>query len=112
MDDAQNTAILPDHACGSGPLNVCLSSSRLISNILSLACTSNTAHFSFIISEFGGVTITTQGFEHVKKVFYLALDILAHGGGECGDSGMKVVHAYVQQSRFALNSQRAESGRC
>jgi len=28
-------------------------------------------HISFIISEFGVVTTTTQGFEHLKKTFYL-----------------------------------------
>jgi hypothetical protein len=66
------------------------------------------SHLSFVISEFGGVTTTTQGFEHLKKTFYLALDILAQGEGEHGNSGVKA-EAYVQQSCFALNSQRAES---
>ena len=95
MDDAQNAAILQYHASGSDPLSVCLSSSRLVSNNPSLACTSNIAHLiSSFLSEFGGVTTTTQGFEHLKKTFYLALDILAHGDGERGDSGMKA-EAYV-----------------
>ncbi|KDR82333.1 hypothetical protein GALMADRAFT_58520 [Galerina marginata CBS 339.88] len=66
------------------------------------------SHLSFVISEFGGVTTTTQGFEHLKKTFYLALDILAQGDGENGDSGLKA-EGYVQQICFALNSQRAES---
>jgi hypothetical protein len=34
-------------------------------------------HFSFIISQFGGVTSTSQGFEQLKKTFYLSLDILS-----------------------------------
>ena len=67
------------------------------------------SHMSFVISEFGGVTTTTKGFEHLKKTFYLALDILAQGDGEHGDAGVKA-EAYVQQACFALNSQRAETG--
>ncbi|KAF9561067.1 hypothetical protein CPC08DRAFT_635895 [Agrocybe pediades] len=68
------------------------------------------SHLSFVISEFGGVTTTTQGFEHLKKTFYLALDILAQGDGESGvgDSGHKA-EAYVQRICFSLNSQRAET---
>jgi len=67
------------------------------------------SHLSFVISEFGGVTTTTQGFEHLKKTFYLALDILAQGDGEHGDSSVKA-ETYVQQACFSLNSQRAECG--
>ncbi|KAH9480173.1 hypothetical protein JR316_0006771 [Psilocybe cubensis] len=66
------------------------------------------SHLSFVISEFGGVTTTSQGFEQLKKTFYLALDILAQGDGATGDSGLKA-EAYVQQICFTLNSQRAES---
>ena len=84
-------------------------SSQITPTSLALQTLHILSHLSFIISEFGGVTTTTQGFEHLKKTFYLALDILAHGDGEHGDSGMKA-EAYVQQSCFALNSQRAESG--
>ncbi|KIM41760.1 hypothetical protein M413DRAFT_445001 [Hebeloma cylindrosporum] len=80
-------------------------SSRITPASLALQTLHILSHLSFIISEFGGVTTTTQGFEHLKKTFYLALDILAHGDGE---QGMKA-EAYVQQSCFALNSQRAES---
>lgn len=67
------------------------------------------SYLSFVISEFGGVTTTTQGFEHLKKTFYLALDVLAQGDGEHGDGGLKA-EIYVQQACFALNSQRAETG--
>ena len=67
------------------------------------------SHMSFVISEFGGVTTTTKGFEHLKKTFYLALDIIAQGDGEHGDAGVKA-EAYVQQACFALNCQRAETG--
>jgi len=78
------------------------------SQILSLACTSNTAHsIPSFLHHFKiwrcHHTTTTQGFEHLEKVFYIALDILAHGDGEHGDSGMKVAQAYVQQSCFALD---------
>ncbi|KAF8158558.1 hypothetical protein B0H34DRAFT_709390 [Crassisporium funariophilum] len=66
------------------------------------------SHLSFIISEFGGVTTTTQGFEQLKKTFYLALDILAQGDGEQGDSGMQA-ESYVQKVCFSLNSQRTEN---
>ncbi|PPQ69303.1 hypothetical protein CVT24_001669 [Panaeolus cyanescens] len=66
------------------------------------------SHLSFIISEFGGVTTTTQGFEQLKKTFYLALDVLAQGDGPAGDSGLKA-DTYVQTICFALNSQRVES---
>jgi hypothetical protein len=47
------------------------------------------------------ITTTTQGFKHLKKTFYLALNILAHSDGEHGDSGMKA-EAYDQQSLIAL----------
>ncbi|KAF9523889.1 hypothetical protein CPB83DRAFT_647670 [Crepidotus variabilis] len=68
------------------------------------------SHLSFIISQFGGVTTTTQGFEHLKRTFYMALDILAHSEGQPG--GQIVVpnaEAYVQQVCLMLNAQRAES---
>ena len=68
------------------------------------------SHLSFVISEFGGVTTTAQGFEQLKKTFYLALDVLAQGDGPAGDSGLKA-DTYVQKICFALNSQRVESGR-
>jgi len=66
------------------------------------------SHLSFVISEFGGVTTTTQGFEHLKKTFYLALDILAQSDAEFGRVGTQA-DSYVQQACFALNSQRAET---
>lgn len=90
---------LPPQSFGITPASLALQTLHILS------------HLSFVISEFGGVTTTTQGFEQLKKTFYLGLDILAQGDGENGDSGIKA-EAYVQQICFALNSQRAESGRC
>jgi hypothetical protein len=74
---------------------------------LALQVLQTLSHLSFVIFQFGGVTTTTQGFEHLKKTFYLALDILAQGDG---DDGSKA-EAYVQQVCFTLNSQRTESGK-
>jgi len=76
---------------------------------LALQTLNTLSHLSFVISQFGGVTTTTQGFEHLKKTFYLALDILADSDSEFGKVGAKA-EAYVQQACFALNSQRPETG--
>ncbi len=65
------------------------------------------SHLSFVIFQFGGVTTATQGFEHLKTTFYLALEILAKS--ESGGVGSKA-EAYVQQSCLLINSMRAESG--
>ena len=73
---------------------------------LALQVLQTLSHISFVISQFGGVTTTTQGFEYLKKTFYLALDILA----QADDDGSKA-EAYVQQVCFTLNSQRTESGK-
>jgi len=73
---------------------------------LALQVLQTLSHLSFVISQFGGVTTTTQGFEQLKKTFYLALDILAQGDGD----GAKA-EAYVQQVCFTLNSQRTETGK-
>ena len=36
------------------------------------------SHLSFVLPQFGGVTSTAQGgFSELKKVFYMALDILS-----------------------------------
>lgn len=84
-------------------------STKLTPASIALQILNTLSHMSFVISEFGGVTTTTKGFEHLKKTFYLALDILAQGDREHGDTGVKA-EAYVQQACFALNSQRAETG--
>ena len=63
------------------------------------------SHLSFVISQFGGVTTDTKGFEHLKKTFYLALDILAQGDGDGS-----IAETYVQQICITLNSQRTETG--
>lgn len=72
---------------------------------LALQVLQTLSHLSFVISQFGGVTAPTQGFEHLKKTFYLSLDILAQGDG----NGSKA-EAYVRHVCFTLNSQRTESG--
>ena len=73
------------------------------------------SHLSFVISQFGGVVATsnnTEGFEHLKKTFYLALDILAHQGddGDEDEESKKDAETYVRQVCFTLNSQRTETG--
>ena len=78
---------------------------KLTPSSLALQILETLTHLSFVISQFGGVTTTTQGFEHFKKSFYLALDILAQGDG----NGSKA-EAYVKQVCFTLNSQRTETG--
>lgn len=80
-------------------------SDKLTPSSLALQVLQTLSHLSFVISQFGGVTNIQQGFEHLKKTFYLALDILAQGDGD----GSKA-EAYVQQVCFTLNSQRTENG--
>ena len=81
---------------------------KLTPSSLALQVLQTLSHLSFVISQFGGVTTNTKGFEHLKKTFYLALDILAHGNGD-GD-GSKKAETYVQQICITLNSQRTETG--
>ena len=77
---------------------------ELTPSSLALQILQTLSHLSFVISQFGGVN-AAQGFEHLKKTFYLALDILAQGDGD----GSKA-EAYVKQACFTLNSQRTETG--
>lgn len=56
---------------------------------------------AFVISQFGGVTSTSQGFEHLKKTFYLALDILAQETHETHDD---LPNTYVKDQCLILNS--------
>lgn len=85
-------------------------SGRLVTpTTLALQVLNTLSHLSFVISQFGGVTTTTQGFEHLKKTFYLALDILAQGDDEPTGAELQA-EAWVQQAIFSLNSQRAETG--
>ena len=83
---------------------------KLTPSSLALQVLHTLSHLSFVFFflKFGGVVTTNnvQGFEHLKKTFYLALDILAHGDGD----GSKKAEPYVQQACFALNSQRMETG--
>ena len=67
------------------------------------------SHLSFVISEFGGVITLSQGFEQLKKTFYLALDILAQGEWGSDDNGSRA-EDYVRGVCSALNSMRKESG--
>ena len=76
---------------------------KLTPSSLALQVLQILSHLSFVISQFGGVTTNTKGFEHLKKTFYLALDILAHGDGSKAET-------YVQQICITLNSQRTETG--
>lgn len=40
------------------------------------------AHLAFVLTQFGGVTTTaTAEFPQLKRTFYIALDVLADGGG-------------------------------
>jgi len=56
---------------------------------------------AFIISQFGGVTSTSQGFEHLKKTFYLALDILAQESHGTHDD---LPNTYVKDQCLILKS--------
>lgn len=88
---------LPPEPCNITPATLALQTLHTLS------------HLSFVISMFGGVTTATQGLEHLKKTFYLALDILSQSETEFGGVSTKA-EAYVQQACFALNSQREGSG--
>jgi len=59
------------------------------------------SHLAFVISQFGGVSsLPGQGFQELKKTFYLALDVLA--------AEPPRAQAYVEQACIALSSQSAE----
>lgn len=70
------------------------------------------SHFSFIISQFGGVTSTSQGFEQLKKTFYLALDILAHanGGANTTHTNNGLADIYVKDQCLSLKSPAITTG--
>ncbi len=65
--------------------------------------------FSFIISQFGGVTSTSQGFEHLKKTFYLALDILAEAGDR--NQANSLANTYVKEQCVSLASPAITRGK-
>lgn len=56
---------------------------------------------AFMISQFGSVTSTSQGFEHLKKTFYLALDILAQESHGAHDD---LPNTYVKDQSLVLKS--------
>jgi hypothetical protein len=60
------------------------------------------SHLSFVISRFGGVT-AEGGFSELKKVFYLALDILA--------ADRKAAETYVREL-CSFDSGGLEFSRC
>ncbi|KAF7767893.1 hypothetical protein Agabi119p4_7136 [Agaricus bisporus var. burnettii] len=64
------------------------------------------SHFSFIISQFGGVTSTSPGFEQLKKTFYLALDILSQvdSASYGGQSRNSLPEDYVRDQSLFLQS--------
>ncbi|EAU85803.1 hypothetical protein CC1G_05020 [Coprinopsis cinerea okayama7 len=64
------------------------------------------SHLSFVISQFGGVTSTGNGFEELKKTFYLSLDILARSSGSA--EGRHEAEMYVRDSCRALHEGRGE----
>ncbi|KXN93401.1 hypothetical protein AN958_00325 [Leucoagaricus sp. SymC.cos] len=74
------------------------SSSELALRVLQIL-----SHFAFVISQFGGVTSTSRGFEQLKKTFYLALDILVQedGGNQKNEN---LANRYVKDQCFALKS--------
>lgn len=69
---------------------------------LALVTLNTLSHLSFAISQFGGVTSTGNGFEALKKTFYLSLDILAQDGDG------KEAEEFVRVSCVGVNSQRIE----
>ena len=83
-------------------------SSSVTPAILANKVLNSLSHLSFVISEFGGVVALSQGFEQLKKTFYLALDILAQGEWGNDDNGSKA-EEYVRDVCFALNSMRKDS---
>ncbi|TFK39012.1 hypothetical protein BDQ12DRAFT_604733 [Crucibulum laeve] len=78
--------------------------SHVTPSTLALQVLRTLSHLSFVISQFGGVTTTSQGFEALKKTFYLALDILAQGDSDSGVSGAKA-NAYVRESCLSLKAE-------
>ncbi|KAF9447297.1 hypothetical protein P691DRAFT_802622 [Macrolepiota fuliginosa MF-IS2] len=64
------------------------------------------SHYAFIISQFGGVTSTSQGFEQLKKTFYLALDVLAQtdGGTNAAQTESSLANSYVKDQCLSLKS--------
>ena len=82
---------------GSTPyVRASTSSSELALRVLEILSCS-----AFIISQFGGVTSTSQGFEHLKRTFYLALDILA---GESHGTRDDLPNTYVKNQCLVLKS--------
>ena len=80
---------------------------KLTPSSLVLQVLQTLSHLSFVFFFLNLVALLPPiMFEHLKKTFYLALDILAHGDGD----GSKKAESYVQQACFALNSQRMETG--
>ena len=57
---------------------------KLTPSSLTLQVLQTLSHLSFVFNLVALVVTTNnvQGFEHLKKTFYLALDILAHGDGD------------------------------
>lgn len=82
---------------GSTPyVRASTSSSELALRVLEILSCS-----AFIISQFGGVTSTSQGFEHLKRTFYLALDILV---GESHGTRDDLPNTYVKNQCLVLKS--------
>ncbi|PFH53347.1 hypothetical protein AMATHDRAFT_1408 [Amanita thiersii Skay4041] len=72
-------------------------------------------HLSFLLSEFGGISATSQGFSELKKTVYLAFDILAQSPQTAEGfakeillplgtpfDGTSTLHPVVQQTKTAF----------
>ncbi|KAF9010153.1 hypothetical protein BDQ17DRAFT_1299826 [Cyathus striatus] len=87
----------------------CYLSSFISPSLLALQTLQALSHLSFVISQFGGVTSTAQGFRELKKTFYMALDIVAQGDAGIDDS-MAKANLYIRESCTFLKSDTIQRG--
>ncbi|KAF8584699.1 hypothetical protein K439DRAFT_1345385 [Ramaria rubella] len=67
-------------------------------------------HLSFVISQFGGVTSSGEGFKELKRVFYMALDILSTDPNpQTSNTFVKELILRVQESRLVLDHPSRQS---
>jgi hypothetical protein len=96
LSDAILTSVVYIHPTSTPYTQASTSASEIALHVLEIL-----SHFSFIISQFGGVTST--GFEQLKKTFYLALDILAQENDRAQHND-GLVNSYVRDQCLALKS--------
>ena len=71
-------AHLAQQTCNATSSALAISATDTSASALAQTTLHSLSHLSFVISQFGGVSSTSKGgFSELKKVFYLALDILA-----------------------------------